>query len=74
MLAWGTWAVKSLKAVHNRNSSLQEVQRWEKERAEDFSTMLNQFAGMEVAFHERSRDTWQEAAEQLPEPPAAPRP
>ena len=74
MLAWGSSAFKSLKAAHNRDSSLQEVQRWEKDRAEDFSTMLNQFAGMEVAFHERSRDIWQEVAEQLPKPPAAPRP
>ena len=44
----------------------QEVQRWEKDRAEDFGVMLNQFAGMEVAFHERSRDVWQEIAEQMP--------
>ena len=41
---------------------------------EDLSTILNQFAGMEVAFHERSRDIWQEVAEQLPEPPARPSP
>ena len=48
----------------------QEVQRWEKDRAEDFGVMLNQFAGMEVAFHERSRDVWQEVAEQMPAVPS----
>lgn len=48
----------------------QEVQRWEKDRAEDFGVMLNQFAGMEVAFHERSRDVWQEVAEQMPAAPS----
>ena len=32
--------------------------------------MLNQFAGMEVAFHERSRDVWQEIVEQLPAMPS----
>ena len=51
---------------------LQEVQRWEKDRSEDFGVMLNQFAGMEVAFHERSRDIWQEIAEQLPSAPDGP--
>ena len=49
---------------------MQEVQRWEKDRAEDFSVMLNQFAGMEVAFHERSRDVWQEIVEQMPAKPS----
>ncbi len=51
-------------------SAVQEVQRWEKDRAEDFGVMLNQFAGMEVAFHERSRDVWQEVAEQMPAAPS----
>lgn len=56
----------ALMAVYN----VQEVQRWEKDRAEDFGVMLNQFAGMEVAFHERSRDVWQEVAEQMPAAPS----
>jgi len=51
------------------SGGLQEVQRWEKDRSEDFGVMLNQFAGMEVAFHERSRDIWQEVAEQMPATP-----
>ena len=43
------------------------MQRWASDRSRDFATMLNQFAGMEVAFHERCRDVWLEVAEQFEE-------
>ncbi|CAL5229150.1 g12424 [Coccomyxa viridis] len=65
-------ALEAAKAEYDRvlDRNLKEVQRWEKDRAEDFGVMLNQFAGMEVAFHERSRDVWQEVAEQMPAAPS----
>ena len=47
----------------------QEVQRWYGDRSHDFATMLNQFAGMEVAYHERCRDVWLETAEQFGQHP-----
>ncbi len=54
----------------------QEMQRWATDCSSDFATMLNQFAGMEVAFHDRCRDVWLEVAEQFEEgtgPPGAAR-
>jgi Zn-finger nucleic acid-binding protein len=44
---------------------MQEIHRWGKDRSQDFATMLNQFAGLEVAYHERCRDVWLEVAEQF---------
>jgi hypothetical protein len=50
------------------------MQRWAADRGRDFATMLNQFAGMEVAFHERCRDVWLEVAEQFEEGSGSPGP
>jgi hypothetical protein len=47
------------------------MQRWYADRSADFATMLRQFTGMEVAYHERCRDVWLEVAEQFGQPPAA---
>lgn len=45
---------------------MQEIKRWSQDRSHDFETMINQFAGLQVAFHERCRDVWLETAEQFP--------
>lgn len=51
----------------------QEMQRWAADRGRDFAIMLNQYAGMEVAFHERCRDVWLEVAEQFGDGASNPR-
>ncbi|CAL8464753.1 g4288 [Coccomyxa elongata] len=71
-------AIDSAKAEYDKvlDRNMKEMQRWASDRSCDFATMLNQFAGMEVAFHERCRDVWLEVAEQFEEgtgPPGAAR-
>ncbi|EIE22906.1 hypothetical protein COCSUDRAFT_66447 [Coccomyxa subellipsoidea C-169] len=67
-------AIEAAGAEYNRvlERNLKEMQRWAADRGRDFTTMLNQFAGMEVAFHERCRDVWLEVAEQFEEGAGSP--